>query len=159
MLLYIILILYGGILMNIKGLIKKDVVSTINYPEIDGFKVTLRYLGKKELNDIIDECTTKTINPRTRETVERINKEKFANIIAEKVVVSWEGLNAKKLATLIPVDLSEVKDLNEVVEPTFENKQLLLENSSDFDSWITAATRELSNFSEVLKKKEYENLK
>jgi hypothetical protein len=145
--------------MNIKNVIKKETIATINYPEIDGFKVTLRYLGKKELKNIFDECTTKMVDPKTREVKERINKEKFANIIAEKVVIKWEGLTLKGLSKLVPVEITPKMKMDEVVEPTFDNKQALLENSADFDSWITDTTRELANFNEEAQVKEYENLK
>ena len=145
--------------MNIKNVIKKETIATINYPEIDGFKVTLRYLGKKELKNIFDECTTKMVDPKTREVKERINKEKFANIIAEKVVIKWEGLTLKGLSKLVPVEITPKMKMDEVVEPTFDNKQALLENSADFDAWITDTTRELANFNEEAQVKEYENLK
>ena len=145
--------------MDIKNIIKKETVATIAYPEIPGFKVTLRYLGKKELKNIFDECTTVTIDPKTREKRERINKEKFANIIAEKVVIKWEGLTVKGLLSLVPLELPAETKMDEPVESSFDNKQTLLENSADFDAWITETTRELTNFNEEAQKKEYENLK
>lgn len=145
--------------MDIKNILRKETVATLVYPDMDTFKVTLRYLGKKELKNIFDECTSKMIDPKTREVKERINKEKFANIIAEKVVISWDGLTVKGLAKLVPIDLTAVTNVDEIVESTFANKQAVLENSSDFDLWVTETTRELANFNEEAEKKAYENLK
>lgn len=143
----------------IKNLIKKETVAVLNYPDVEGFKVKLRYLGKRELKDIYNDCITNVIDPKTRTSVERLNKEKFANIMAERVVIEWEGLTLKGLNKLVPLDPEQVTDGNIIVESTFENKKELLENSSEFDGWVTETTRELSNFSEDIKVKETENLK
>ena len=143
----------------ITNLIKKETVAVLEYPNIEGFKVKLRYLGKRELKEIYNDCISTIIDPKTRTSVERLNKEKFANIMAERVVLDWEGLTIKGLNKLVPVELTEITDMNEVISSSFDNKKELLENSSDFDGWVTETTRELSNFNDEAKTVETKNLK
>lgn len=149
--------------MNLSKLIKKDVKATFQYPDIDGFEITLKYVGKAELKRMHEACSTKTYDIRSRTHTEKFNPDKFRELIADELIIEWKGLTYGKLGKLIPLDMDVLKAENlketDIVESTRENKLIVLDNSMEFDTWVGEMIKDAVNFKDEAKKAEFENLK
>jgi hypothetical protein len=124
--------------MSLKNLVRKEVTCAFDYPNIEGFKVTLRYMGKDEMQKVYDRCTVKRFDTRTHQAVKDFQPEKFKEYVCKEIIVSWEGLTYDKIKKLIPLNIAELTKLgltlNDNIESTFENKLDLLNESTEFDS-------------------------
>lgn len=148
---------------NLVGFVKKDKVVKFEYPEIAGFTVSLRYTGKTQLQEMVKECIEERLDLRTMKKVEEVNEIKFKKLIATKVIVDWTGLTIGGLKNIILLDEDQIKSAgmtNEtVVEASFENKMMLLDNSLEFDRWVNDIIHDLKRFRDDEFQKEVENLK
>jgi hypothetical protein len=131
---------------KIKNLIAKETTSWVEFPDIDGFEVNIRYLTREDLMKVRNASLTFKFNKRTRQREEEIDNDKFLEHYAEKAIVGWRGLKAKHLPVLVPVDISDM-DPNEEVEYTDEDAIELLKNSSIFDQFITDCMNDFEQFS------------
>jgi len=131
---------------KIKNLIAKETTSWVEFPDIDGFEVNIRYLTREDLMKVRNASLTFKFNKRTRQREEEIDNDKFLEHYAEKAIVGWRGLKAKHLPVLVPVDISDM-DPNEEVEYTDEDAIELLKNSSIFDQFITDCMNDFEKFS------------
>ena len=131
---------------KIKNLIAKETTSWVEFPDIDGFEVNIRYLTREDLMKVRNASLTFKFNKRTRQREEEIDNDKFLEHYAEKAIVGWRGLKAKHLPVLVPVDISDM-DPNEEVEYTDEVAIELLKNSSIFDQFITDCMNDFEQFS------------
>ena len=52
----------------------------------------------------------------------------------------------KYLVQLIPVDEDKISDMESELPFTLENAQIMMENSNDFDAWLTEVVADLVNF-------------
>ena len=52
----------------------------------------------------------------------------------------------KYLVQLIPVDEDKIADMEKELPYTLENAQIMMENSNDFDAWLTEVVGDLANF-------------
>ncbi len=111
-------------------------VTSVEFPDIDGFVVDLCYIGRERMVKIRNQSLEYRFNKRTRQREEEVNNEKFLEAYAEAVIKGWSGLTIRGLSNLIPVDMSGA-DPNEPVPYTAEDALLLLKNSTIFDQFIT----------------------
>ncbi len=111
-------------------------VTSVEFPDIDGFVVDLCYIGRERMVKIRNQSLEYRFNKRTRQREEEVNNEKFLEAYAEAVIKNWSGLTIRGLSNLIPVDTSSV-DPSEAVPYTAEDALLLLKNSTIFDQFIT----------------------
>lgn len=148
---------------NLLGFVKKEKIVKFEYPEIAGFMVSLRYTGKTQLQDMVKECTEERRDLRTLKTVEEVNEIKFKKLIATKVIVEWTGLTIGGLRNIVLLDEEQLKAAGmtdeTVVESSFENKMMLLDNSLEFDRWVNDIIHDLKRFRDEEHSKEIENLK
>ena len=131
---------------KIKNLIAKETTSWVEFPDIDGFEVNIRYLTREDLMKVRNASLTFKFNKRTRQREEEIDNDKFLEHYAEKAIVGWRGLKAKHLPVLVPVDISDM-DPNEDVDYTEDDAIELLKNSSIFDQFITDCMNDFEQFS------------
>ena len=75
----------------------KETVTTLEFPEIEGFKVDLVYLNREDLMKIRNRSLTFKFNKRTRQREEEVDNDKFLEAYAEKAIKGWTGLKYKKL--------------------------------------------------------------
>ncbi len=120
----------------IKKLMVTEKVTSVEFPDIDGFVVDLCYIGRERMVKIRNQSLEYRFNKRTRQREEEVNNEKFLEAYAEAVIKGWSGLTIRGLSNLIPVDTSSV-DPSEAVPYTAEDALLLLKNSTIFDQFIT----------------------
>jgi hypothetical protein len=63
----------------------------------------------------------------------------------ELVIKGWSGFKYRYLEELLLVDVSAF-DPDDYLGFTQENAELLMKNSSDFDTWVTETVGDLENF-------------
>ena len=131
---------------KIKSMIAKETTTWVEFPDVDGFEVNLRFLTREELTKIRNASLTYKFNKRTRQREEEIDNDKFLDNYAQKAIVGWRGLKVKHLPVLLPVDISSM-DANEDLEYSEDEAVELLKNSSIFDQFVTDAMNDFEQFS------------
>ena len=91
---------------KIKNMIAKETSTWVEFPDIDGFEVNLRFLTREDLVKIRGQSLQYKFNKRTRQREEEVDSDKFLEAYSEKAVADWRGLKVKHLPLLLPVDIS-----------------------------------------------------
>ena len=89
---------------------------------------------------------SQTFNKKTRSYEEEIDEDKFITEYTKAVIKGWSGFKlgyAKNM--LLLGDLTPEQE-EETLEFTQENVEVLMKNSSDFDTWVTEQVGDLENF-------------
>ena len=74
-----------------------------------------------------------------------LDEEKFLVEYCKAVIKDWSGLKYRYLEELLLVDVSSLDSEDELMY-TQENAEVLMKNSSTFDSWVTDTVGDLENF-------------
>ena len=117
----------------------------IEYPGLKDFEVQLAYLTKDELMKIKNKATSNKLNRKTRQMEEEVDSDYFQQLYVEAVLKDWRGLKYKYLNHLVPSDISGVEEEDELPF-TQEDAKILMDNSVDFDSFISASLEDIENF-------------
>jgi len=120
--------------------------ANLEFPGYDGFKIKVTYLAREELLKLRKKSVSTKINRRTRQPEEELNEEVFLKEYTKAVIKGWSGLKMKYLVQLIPVDEDKIADMEKELPYTLENAQIMMENSNDFDAWLTETVGDLANF-------------
>ena len=131
---------------KIKNLIAEQSSVWVEYPDIDGFEVNLKYLTREDLMKIRNASLTYKFNKRTRQREEEIDNDRFLENYAEKAILGWKGLKVKHMPALMPVDISGI-DGEDDIEYSSEDAIELLKNSTVFDQFITDTMNDFEQFS------------
>ena len=131
--------------MELKKLVVDSKAKWIDFSGLDGFSVEIANLSRKELTGIRKKCTITKFNRRSRVAEEILDDEKFITEFTRKTVKNWKGLTLAHLETLILVD-TEGQDLNKEVDYSEENAEVLVSQSSEFDTWLNEVVFDLDNF-------------
>ena len=134
--------------VSLASLLTPSKTVTIDYPGIDGFEVDLCYLAREELLKLRNKCLSQKFNKKTRAFEEQLDEDKFLTQYVQGVIKGWKGLTYEDLQELVLVDVSSLSPEDEL-EFTLENAEILMRNSSDFDSWVTETVGDLENFTET----------
>ena len=140
---------------KIKNKIVKESSTWVEFPDIDGFQISLQYLTREDLLKIRNASLTYKFNKRTRQREEEVDNDKFLEAYAEKAIKGWKGLKAKHLPVLFPADISDL-DPEEEIEYDEEDALELLKQSTVFDQFITDCMNDFEAFS---RKKEDDDVK
>lgn len=117
----------------------------IDFPGYKDMSVTLCYLGREELVKLRKKCVTTKFSKKTRQPEEHLDEEKFLTEYCKGVIKGWSGLKYRYLEELLLVDVSAL-DPDDELAFTQDNAELLMKNSSDFDTWVTETVSDLENF-------------
>jgi|TARA_B100001079_G_scaffold214563_1_gene189135 hypothetical protein len=120
---------------------------TMEYPGIDGLTIDITYLAREELLKLRNRCLKQKFNKKTRQFEEQLDDDRFLTEYVKGVIQGWTGLKYKNLGELLLVDVSHLEPEDELPFSQ-ENGELLMKNSSDFDTWVTEITSDLENFTE-----------
>ena len=131
---------------KIKNLVAKETTTWVDFPDIDGFAVNIRFLNREDLMKVRNASLTYKFNKRTRQREEEIDNDRFLEAYAEKAIVGWKGLKYKHLPALMPADISQV-DSEEEIEYSSEDAIDLLKNSTLFDQFVTDSMNDFEQFS------------
>ena len=117
----------------------------VDFPGYIGMSVQLTYLAREELVKLRKRCVSTKFDKKTRQPEEVLDEDKFLTEYVKSVVKGWSGLKYRYLEELLLVDVGEL-DLEDELVYTQENAELLMKNSSDFDTWVTETVGDLENF-------------
>ena len=120
---------------------------TMDYAGIDGFTIQVTYLAREELLKLRNRCLKQKFNKKTRQFEDELDDDRFLTEYVKGVIQGWSGLKYKNLGELLLVDVSHLNPDDELIYSQ-ENAELLMKNSSDFDTWITETVGELENFTD-----------
>ena len=117
----------------------------MDFPGLDGFEVEVVNLSRKELTALRKRCTTTKFDRKTRQPVENLDEDKFVEEFSLASVKNWKGLTLSHLETLVLID-SEGQDTTKEIEYSKENAEVLVANSTEFDTWLNEVVFDLDNF-------------
>tara|TARA_B100000902_G_scaffold169355_1_gene163918 strand:+ start:5218 stop:5670 length:453 start_codon:yes stop_codon:yes gene_type:complete len=131
--------------MDLKQLVVDTKSMWIDFSGLDGFSVEVANLSRKELNRVRKICTSSKYNRKTRSIEEVLDDDKFVVEFTKATVKSWKGLTIEHLETLLLIE-TEGKAPDEEVPYTKENAEVLVGQSSEFDTWLNEVVFDLENF-------------
>ena len=131
--------------ISLASLMTPSKTVTIDFPGYAGMSVDLCYLAREELIKLRKKCVTTKFNKKTRQPEEELDDDKFLLEYCKAVIKGWKGLKYRYLEELLLVDISALDPEDELIY-TQENAELLMKNSSNFDTWVTETVSDLENF-------------
>ena len=131
--------------MDLKKLVVDSKAMWIDFAGLEGFSIEVANLSRKELTGMRKKCTTTKFNRKSRAAEEILDEEKFVIEFSKASIKNWKGLTLEHLETLILVD-TEGADLAQEIEYTEENAEVLVNQSSEFDTWLNEVVFDLENF-------------
>ena len=131
--------------MDLKKLVVDTKSTWIDFAGLDGFEVEVANLSRKELNGLRKRCTTSKFSRKTRMVEEVLDDEKFVTEFSRASVLNWKGLTLDHLQTLLLIDAGD-EDLSKEVDFSVENAEVLVSQSSEFDTWLNEVVFDLENF-------------
>ena len=143
---------------KIASLHAQETTIEIEYPDIDGFVISLAYLNRDDLMKIRNRSLSYKFNKRTRQREEEVDNDKFLEEYTKKAIKGWKGLYVKDLPQLLPIDM-ENADPNEAIEYNETEALELIKNSTVFDQFITDAMQDYEQFTIEKKEQEIKNSK
>ena len=143
---------------KIASLHAQETTIEVEYPEIDGFTISLVYLNRDELTKIRNKSLSYKFNKRTRQREEEVDNDKFLEEYTKRAIKGWKGLYVKDLPQLLPIDM-ENADPNEAIEYNETEALELIKNSTVFDQFITDSMQDYEQFTIEKKEQEIKNSK
>ena len=131
--------------VSLKSLLTPSKTVSIEMPGFEGFEVKLTYLAREELLKLRNRSVKQVLNKKTRAYEEQLDNDKFLTEYCKAIIKGWSGLKYKYLEELLLVDTSKL-NLEDELDYTEENAELLMKNSGDFDNWVSETVGELENF-------------
>ena len=131
--------------MELKKLMVDSKAVWIDFPGLSGFSVEVANLSRKELTALRKRCTSQKFDRKTRQLVETLEEDKFVTEFADASVKNWKGLTVEHLETLLLID-TDGQDPSAEVEYSKDNAEVLVTNSSEFDTWLNEVVFDLDNF-------------
>ena len=131
--------------MELKKLMVDTKSAWVDFPGLDGFSVEVTNLSRKELTGLRKRCTGQKFDRKTRQVVETLDEDKFVKEFSTAVVKGWKGLTLEHLETLILIEVGD-QDPSTEVDFTEENAEVLVTNSTEFDTWLNEVVFDLDNF-------------
>ena len=131
--------------ISLKSLLTPSKTVSIDYPGYTGFTVDLCYLSREELVKLRNKCLKQKFNKKTRAFEDSLDDELFLTEYVSAIIKGWKGLKYKYLEEFLLVDVSKL-NLEDELDYTQENAELLMRNSGDFDQWVTDTVGDLENF-------------
>ena len=131
---------------KIASLHAQETTIEVEYPDIDGFVISLAYLNRDDLMKIRNRSLSYKFNKRTRQREEEIDNDKFLEEYTKRAIKGWKGLYVKDLPQLLPIDM-EGADPNESIEYNEVEALELIKNSTVFDQFITDCMNDFEQFS------------
>ena len=131
--------------MDLKTLVVDSKAVWVEFAGLDGFSVEVANLSRKELTRVRKKCTTSKFNRKSRQIEEVLDDDKFVTEFTKATVKGWKGLTLEHLEGLLLIDAGEKKKEDEVPYSQ-ENAEILVGQSSEFDTWLNEVVFDLENF-------------
>tara|TARA_B110000495_G_scaffold182496_1_gene178081 strand:- start:143 stop:589 length:447 start_codon:yes stop_codon:yes gene_type:complete len=139
----------GAAFQNLSDLLTPSKEMSIEFPGYEGFNIKVTYLAREELLKLRKKAVSTKINRRTRQPEEELNEEIFLKEYTKAVIKGWTGLKMKYVVQLLPVDEDKISDMEAELPFSLENSLIMMENSNDFDAWLTDVVGDLANFTKT----------
>jgi len=133
--------------VTLASLLTPSKTVVVDYPEFEGFSVSLCYLSREELVKLRSRCLSQKFNKKTRAFEEDLDDEKFLTNYCASVIKGWTGLKYKYLEKMLLVNLTGIDKEGELQYST-DDAEILMKNAADFDTWVTETVADLENFTE-----------
>ena len=131
--------------MKLQDLMVDTKTAWIEFPGCPGFEVKVANLSRKELIALRKRCVQTKFDRKTRQPEEILNEEKFIREFSEATIKDWKGLKLKYLEDLLLVDLAS-NDPNTTLPYDADQAEILVQNSTEFDTWVNEVVFDLANF-------------
>jgi hypothetical protein len=131
--------------MKLEELMVDTKSAWVEFPGCEGFEIEVSNLSRKELMALRKRCIKTKYNRRDHQAEEELDEDKFVHEFTKATVKNWKGLKLKYLEDLILVDLAD-NDPETFLEFTLEDAEMLVQNSTEFDSWVNEVVFDLANF-------------
>ena len=131
--------------VSLASLMTPSKTVTLDFPGYAGLKIDLCYLARDALLKLRKKCVSTKFDRKTRQPEEILDEDKFLTEYCKDVIKGWKGLKYRYLEEFLLVDISEL-DPEDELPYTEENAELLMKNSTHFDSWVTEVVGDLENF-------------
>ena len=131
--------------MKLQDLMVDTKAAWIEFPGCPGFSVNVANLARKELISLRKRCVHTKFDRKTRQPEEVIDDQQFIAEFSKATIKGWKGFKLKYLEDLILVDLSG-KDTEQELDYSEDQAELLISNSSEFDTWVNEVVFDLANF-------------
>ena len=131
--------------VSLASLMTPSKTVALDFPGYTGMSIDLCYLAREELVKLRKKCVTTKFNKKTRQPEEELDEDKFLVEYCKAVIKGWKGFKYRYLEELLLVDVSAL-DPEDELPFTQENAELLMKNSSNFDTWVTETVSDLENF-------------
>ena len=131
--------------ISLKSLMKPSMTVSIDFPGMNGFSVDLCYLAREELLALRKKCVSKKFNRSTHQAEEIIDDDKFLTEYVKGVIKGWTGLKLSYLEELLLVD-TEGMDPDQELPYSLEEAEILMKNSTSFETWVSESLGDLENF-------------
>ena len=131
--------------MELKKLMVDSKSVWMDFPGLDGFKVEVANLSRKELTGLRKRCTSSKFDRKSRQIMENLDEEKFVKEFAKATLKGWSGLTIEHLETLILIN-TDGQDPDAEVEFSEDNAEILVTNSTEFDTWLNEVVFDLEKF-------------
>lgn len=131
--------------MRLQDLMCDIKTAWIEFPGCPGFEVKVANLSRKELIALRKRCVQTKFDRKTRQPEEILNEEKFIREFSEATIKDWKGLKLKYLEDLLLVDLGD-NDSNTTLPYDADQAEILVQNSTEFDTWVNEVVFDLANF-------------
>ena len=131
--------------MKLQDLMVDTKTAWIEFPGCPGFEVQIANLSRKELIALRKRCVQTKFDRKTRQPEEILNEEKFIREFSEATIKDWKGLKLKYLEDLLLVDLGS-NNPDQLLPYDQDQAEILVQNSSEFDTWINDVVFDLANF-------------
>lgn len=117
----------------------------VDFPGLGGFSVEVANLSRKELGKLRKRCITAKFDRKSRQLTEQLDEEMFVKEFAEACVKNWKGLTLESLETLMLIDVRG-QDTSKEMKYSKDNAEILISNSTEFDTWLNEVVFDLDNF-------------
>ena len=131
--------------MKLQDLMVDSKSAWVSYPGCSGFEIEVANLSRKELIALRKRCVTTKFDRKTRQPEEILDEEKFITEFTKATIKDWKGLKLKYLEDLLLVDLKD-NDPEIELEYSQDQAEVLVQNSTEFDTWINDVVFDLDNF-------------
>lgn len=132
--------------LSLKALLVPSKTVEVEYPGLNGFMINVVFLSRETLVNIRKKSTKTTY--KNRQPVEELDDKLFLQLYVNACIKGWKGLKLSYLEQLAPVDLAGQNPDAELVYDQ-DSALMLMQNSANFDAFISETVTELSNFTKT----------
>lgn len=130
-------------MINLKDVSIDTRTVEVDYPGLEGFKVSLNYMSRATSKRIIESARKDEMKNGMVMSVQ--DDDKFLDAFVDHAIAGWTGLTLDYVEKIMLIDIGD-NDPSTVVEFSKDNAIMLMKNSAAFDSFVNATVFQLDTF-------------